>query len=292
MMAQLRGGAGIFAALDQSGGSTAATLESYGISEDCWTDDEQMFDHIHQMRVRVMAAPSFTGRSVLAAILFEDTMNREADGQPVPGYLSRRGIASFLKIDKGLEPERDGVQLMRPLDDLDGLLGRATSLGVVGTKMRSVIRRLDPVGIAAVVEQQFRLAERVIDAGLLPILEPEVSIGAPNRVEAERTLVEEIADRLDALTGRHQVMLKLTIPQRPDTYAPLVAHDRVARVLALSGGYSRVEACARLSTNHGLIASFSRALLNGLRYSMDDVVFDRALGDSIAQIHAASTFKC
>lgn len=291
LMAQVRGGAGIFAALDQSGGSTGDTLEAYGIARSNWSGDEEMFALIHRMRVRVMTAPRFDGRRVLAAILFERTMDGLVAGQPVPAYLRSRGVASFLKIDKGLELEADGVQLMKPIGGLAAALERAKSLGVVGTKMRSVVNRYDPAGIASIVEQQFDVANQVAGARLMPILEPEIMIQVSSRAAAERILMAEITRRLDLLTGDRQVMLKLTIPELPDSYAPLVGHHRVARVIALSGGLSRSAACSRLALNHGIIASFSRALLEGLDHKMDDAALDQALSEAIGQIHAASVVK-
>ncbi|MBV9750047.1 MAG: fructose bisphosphate aldolase, partial [Acetobacteraceae bacterium] len=281
MMAQMVSGAGFIAALDQSGGSTPGALRAYGVPEGSWSTDDEMFALIHQMRVRIITAPSFTGEKVLAAILFEKTMDGQADGVPVPTALWRRGVVPFLKIDKGLEDEADGVQLMKPMPGLDALLARAKGLGVFGTKERSTIRLASRSGIAAIVEQQFAVAEQVIAAGLMPILEPEVLLKSPERVSAEAILKEEIAKRLDALTGDKRVMLKLSIPVEPDLYAGLVGHHRVARVVALSGGFSRDEASAELAKNHGMIASFSRALLEDLRHDMDDAAFDRALGAAI-----------
>ncbi|MDH7972841.1 fructose-bisphosphate aldolase [Sphingomonas sp. AR_OL41] len=291
LLAQVRSGAGLFAALDQSGGSTAGALEAYGISRDGWSGDEEMFTRIHEMRARIMTVPSFDGRRVLAAILFERTMTGRVAGQPVPAYLRRRGVATFLKIDAGLEPEIDGVQLMKPIDGLVQRLDRARALGVIGTKMRSVIRIADRAGIASLVDQQFELADTIIARGLMPILEPEVSIDANDRAMAERYLLDRMTTRLNALTGDQQLILKLTIPAESDRYVSLIGHHRVARVLALSGGLSRREACSRLSRNHGVIASFSRALLEDLRHGMDDATFDRALGSAIEQIYLASTTK-
>ena len=291
MMAQMVGGAGFIAALDQSGGSTPGALKAYGVPEGSWSGDEEMYALIHRMRVRIVTAPSFTGRKVLAAILFEKTMDGEADGKPVPAHLWSRGVVPFLKVDKGLEDEKDGVQLMKPIGGLDALLDRASGLGVFGTKMRSVVKQADATGIAAIVRQQFEVGARIIAKGLMPILEPEVSIKAPDRAEAERILADEIAKGLDALTGDQQVMLKLTIPERADVYAPLIGHHRVARVVELSGGFSRDEACAALARNHGMIASFSRALLEDLRHGMSDEAFDGALGAAIDQIYTASVVK-
>jgi fructose-bisphosphate aldolase class I len=291
MMAQMKSGAGFIAALDQSGGSTPGALEGYGIARDRWSTDEEMYALIHEMRVRVVTAPSFNGAKVLAAILFERTMDGQADGRPVPAYLWSRGVVPLLKVDKGLEAEADGVQLMKPIDGLDALLERAVALGVFGTKMRSVVKRADATGIGRIVDQQFEVGEQIAAKGLLPILEPEVSIKATDRAAAEDLLADAIERRLDALTGDRQVMLKLTIPAEPDRYAALIGHPRVARVVALSGGFSRDEACARLADNHGMIASFSRALLEDLRDDLDEAGFDRALGQAIDQIYTASTVK-
>jgi fructose-bisphosphate aldolase class I len=291
MMAQMVSGAGFIAALDQSGGSTPGALIAYGVPEGSWSNDEEMFALVHEMRVRIITAPSFTGAKVLAAILFERTMDGEANGEPVPTALWKRGVVPFLKVDKGLQPESDGVQLMKPIDGLDALLDRARGLGVFGTKMRSVVKSASPSGIAAIVEQQFQLAEQIIVRGLMPILEPEVSIKADDRAEIERMLADEIATRLDRLEGDRRVMLKLSIPAQPDAYARLMGHHRVARVVALSGGFSRDEACEHLARNHGMIASFSRALLEDLRHGMDEAAFDGALAAAIDQIYRASTIK-
>lgn len=291
MMAQMVSGAGFIAALDQSGGSTPGALKAYGVPDSDWSGDDEMFAAIHQMRVRIITAPSFSGDKVLAAILFEKTMDGDADGVPVPTALWRRGVVPFLKIDKGLEDEADGVQLMKPMPGLAALLARAKGLGVFGTKERSTIRLASRSGIAAIVEQQFAVAEQVIAAGLMPILEPEVLIKSPERAEAETILQEEIARRLDSLTGDRRVMLKLSIPVVPDLYAELAGHHRVARVVALSGGFTRDEASAALAKNHGMIASFSRALLADLRHAMDDATFDRTLGAAIDEIYRGSTVK-
>ncbi len=291
MMAQMVSGAGFIAALDQSGGSTPGALKAYGLTEGAWSNDAEMFDLVHQMRVRIVTAPSFTGQKVIAAILFEKTMDGVADGQPLPAYLWSRGVVPMLKVDKGLEADADGVQMMKPIDGLDALLERAVGLGVFGTKMRSVVKEANAAGIAAIVAQQFEVGERIAAHGLVPILEPEVSIKAPNRSEAERLLRDEILKGLDRLTGDRRVMLKLTIPEQADCYAELVGHHRVARVVALSGGFSRDEACAALARNHGIIASFSRALLEDLRHGMSDAEFDQALGATIDQIYRASIAK-
>ena len=292
MMAQMVSGAGFIAALDQSGGSTPGALKAYGIGEDQYSGDEQMFEAIHRMRVRIVTAPSFTGKKVLAAILFERTMDGVTDdGTPVPTALWRRGVVPFLKMDKGLEAEADGVQLMKPIDGLDALLDRAKGLGVFGTKMRSVVKSVSPGGIAAIASQQFEVGRQIIANGLMPILEPEVSIKADNRAEIERILAAELLKGLETLTGDQRVMLKLSIPAEADAYAALIGHHRVARVVALSGGFSRAEACAELARNHGMIASFSRALLEDLRHGMDDAEFDRTLGMAIDEIYTGSVVK-
>ncbi len=291
MMAQMVGGAGFIAALDQSGGSTPGALKAYGIPEDSFSTDEQMYQLIHEMRVRIITAPSFNGRKVIAAILFEKTMDGQADGVPVPTALWKRGVVPFLKMDKGLEADADGVQLMKPIPGLDDLLARAVKLGVFGTKMRSVIKGADRKGIAAVVKQQFEIAEQILAHGLIPIIEPEVSIKAPDREAIEDILLDELTKALDAMTGARRVILKLSIPAKADLYAPLIGHMRVARVVALSGGFSRPDACAHLAQNHGMIASFSRALLEDLRHPMSDAEFDKTLGAAIDAIYTASVVK-
>ncbi len=292
MMAQMRGKPGFIAALDQSGGSTPKALEAYGIPASAYHDDAEMFELVHEMRVRIMTAPSFNGAKVLAAILFERTMDGDAHGQPVPSYLwKERGVVPFLKVDKGLEDEKDGVQLMKPIPGLDALLDRAAGLGVFGTKMRSVVNLASKSGIAAIADQQFALAEQIAAHGLVPILEPEALIKSPERAAAEEMLRDALAERLDALPDHHDVMIKLSIPVTPDLYAPLIAHPRVVRVVALSGGFSRDEACRRLAQNHGMIASFSRALVDGLDHNMSEAAFDSALGGAIDEIYEASTVK-
>ena len=288
LLDRIRTGKGFIAALDQSGGSTPGALKAYGVGADAFSTDEEMYALIHDMRTRIITAPSFTGAHVLGAILFERTMDGEADGQPVPQALLARGVLPFLKVDKGLEDSADGVKLMKPMPDLDALLARGKAKGVVGTKMRSVIDDANPAGIAAIVAQQFEVANRIIDAGLMPIVEPEVSIGSPERPAAEAILLAELTKALDAQGEGREVMLKLTIPTVPDLYAPLVDHPRVARVVALSGGFSRDEACVELNKNRGMIASFSRALLSDLRADMSDDTFDSALGKAIDQICDAS----
>ena len=291
MLARVGNGKGFIAALDQSGGSTPKALKGYGIEEGAWSSDEEMFGLIHAMRARIITSPAFTGDKVLGAILFERTMDGKIDGRPVPEVLKERGVVPFIKIDKGLEAETDGVQLMKPMPELDALLRRAKGLGVFGTKERSVINLANPAGIAAVVRQQFEVAQQVLAAGLVPIIEPEVNIKSPERAEADRILLEEIGKALDAMPGDDRVMLKLSLPATPGLFGPLIAHPRVLRVVALSGGYSRPEACAELAKNPGMIASFSRALLEDLRHGMSDAEFDKALGDAIDEIYLASTVK-
>ncbi|HEX8225582.1 MAG TPA: fructose bisphosphate aldolase [Allosphingosinicella sp.] len=291
MTAQMEKGDGFIAALDQSGGSTPKALKGYGIEEGAWGSDEEMFGLIHQMRSRIIKSRAFTGDKVLGAILFERTMDGEIDGRPVPDVLKERGVVPFIKIDKGLEAEENGVQLMKPMPELDALLARARELGVFGTKERSVINLANREGIAAVVRQQFEVGRQVLAAGLVPILEPEVNIKSPERAEADRILLDELLKGLDALPGDERVMLKLSIPATPGLFDPLVDHPRVLRVVALSGGYSRPEACAELARNRGMIASFSRALLEDLRHQMSDGEFDESLGRAIDEIHRASTEK-
>ena len=291
MMAKIERGDGFIAALDQSGGSTPGALKAYGIGEDAYSNDQQMFELIHQMRVRIITAPSFAGDRVIGAILFEKTMDGQTSGRPVPELLWERGVVPFLKVDKGLEEAADGVRLMKPNPGLDGLLERAVAKGVFGTKMRSVIDLASPSGIAVVVDQQFAVADQIARHGLMPIIEPEVSIKSPERAEADTILLGELTKALDALPADRQVMLKLSLPVEADMFAPLVDHPRVARVVALSGGYPRDEACRELAKNHGVIASFSRALLEDLRNGMSDKEFDRTLGAAIDEIYRASTVK-
>jgi fructose-bisphosphate aldolase class I len=292
MMAQISGKDGFIAALDQSGGSTPGALRRYGIPDSAYSGDGEMFRLMHEMRVRIMTAPAFTGAKVIAGILFEGTMDGRVQEKPVPAFLwEQRGIVPFVKVDKGLEPENDGVSLMKPIPDLDALLARAVKLGVFGTKMRSVINLPSKGGIAAVVAQQFEVAAQIAEHGLMPIIEPEVSIKSPDKAGAETILRAELIRRLDAVPDGAQVMLKLTIPDVPDFYLSLINHKRVARVVALSGGYTRADACKRLSANHGMIASFSRALTEDLRYSMSDAEFNATLARSIAEIYRASTVK-
>ncbi|RLV50099.1 fructose bisphosphate aldolase [Nocardioides mangrovicus] len=292
MLEQMSQRPGFIAALDQSGGSTPKALAGYGVPEDSWSSEAEMFALIHQMRVRIMTAPAFTGERVLATILFEQTMDGEVEGAPAPTYLWReRGIVPIVKVDQGLAEEADGVQTMKPMPGLDDLLDRAVGLGVFGTKMRSVVQHASRSGIAAVVGQQLEIGEHISTYGLVPILEPEVSIDAPDKAEAEGMLLDELRAGLDALPAGRQVMLKLSIPTIPDLYRPLVEHDRVMRVVALSGGYSRDEACERLAHDHAMIASFSRALISDLRRDMGQEEFDAALAAAVEQIYAASTEK-
>lgn len=288
MKAKIAAGNGFIAALDQSGGSTPKALKGYGIEEDAWSTDEEMFGLIHDMRTRIIKSPSFSSGKVIGAILFERTMDGTANGKPVPELLWERGVVPFLKVDKGLADEADGVQMMKPNPDLEALLDRANAKGVFGTKMRSVIKLANPAGIAAVVAQQFDEAKRILAKGLMPIIEPEVSIKSPERDAADRIMLAEILKQLDALPEGERVMLKLTIPAEAGLFQPLVDHPKVLRVVALSGGFSREEACAELAKNPGMIASFSRALLSDLRADQSDDEFDRTLGTAIDEIHSAS----
>ncbi|WP_448502082.1 fructose bisphosphate aldolase [Sphingomonas sp.] len=291
MAAKIGKGQGFIAALDQSGGSTPKALKGYGVEEGAWSSDEEMFALIHDMRSRIITSPSFTGEKVLGAILFERTMDGMVDGKPTPQALIERGVVPFLKIDKGLEDEANGVQLMKPIPGLDTLLARARGLGVFGTKERSVIHLANAGGIAAVVAQQFDVAQQVLAAGMVPIIEPEVNIKSAERADADRILRDELLKALDAMPGDDKVMLKLSIPAEAGLFDALVAHPRVLRVVALSGGFARPEACAELAKNKGMIASFSRALLQDLRHQMSAEEFDAALGGAIDEIHAASTAK-
>jgi len=291
MLAQIERGDGFIAALDQSGGSTPGALKGYGIGEDRFSSDEEMFTLIHAMRERVMTSPCFTGEKVIGAILFERTMDGMAGGKPVPELLWERGVVPFLKVDKGLEDEADGVKLMKAIGGLGELLDRARTKGIFGTKMRSVIERANPAGIAAIVAQQFAVAAEIGRQGLMPIIEPEVSIKSPDRADCDRILRDELLKALDALPQGERVMLKLTIPAEAGLFDPLVAHRGVLKVVALSGGYSRTEACRELARNHGMIASFSRALLADLKHQMSDEQFNQSLGTAIDDIHRASTVK-
>ncbi len=283
--------AGFIAALDQSGGSTPKALKGYGIEADAYSGDNEMFGLIHQMRSRIISSPSFSGDKVLGAILFEKTMDGTVGGKPTPQALLDKGVQPFIKIDKGLEDEANGVQMMKPIPGLDDLLARAAKLGVVGTKERSVINLANRDGIAAIVKQQFEVAEQVSKHGLIAIIEPEVNIKSPERAEADAILKDELLKALDAMTGDDKVMLKLSIPQQAGLFDALVDHPRVVRVVALSGGFSRPEACRELAKNRGMIASFSRALLEDLRHQMSDAEFDASLGGAIDEIYTASTVK-
>ncbi len=292
MLTQITEGAGFIAALDQSGGSTPGALRQYGVPDSAYDGDEAMFRLIHEMRVRIVSAPAFSGRKILGAILFEATMDGRANGKPVPAFLwEERGIVPFLKIDKGLESEAGGVRLMKPIPELERLLERATRHGIFGTKMRSTIETTERAGIDAVVAQQFAVAAQVSAAGLVPIIEPEVSIHTAGKPEAEAALRDALLAALDALPAGRRVMLKLTLPDVAGFYQPLVDHARVARVVALSGGYPLDEACTRLAANRGIIASFSRALINDLRRDMSDAEFDATLGAVIDRVYAASVDK-
>ncbi|GAB4384402.1 MAG: fructose bisphosphate aldolase [Albidovulum sp.] len=285
----MRSGKGFIAALDQSGGSTPKALKLYGIDDSAWSDEAEMFDLIHRMRERIATSPAFDGKRVIGAILFEKTMEREIGGKPAARYLwEDRGVVPFLKIDKGLEPARDGVRLMKPIPGLDDLLERAVKAGIFGTKERSVIDAADPAGIAANVAQQFDLARKVLAHGLVPIIEPEVTISIPDKEQAEEILLAELKRHLDALPEGAEVMLKLTLPSRANLYRPLVDHPRVMRVVALSGGYSRDEANALLAKNAGVIASFSRALTEGLSARQSDAEFNATLDRAIQSIYDAS----
>ncbi|MBV9554518.1 MAG: fructose bisphosphate aldolase [Alphaproteobacteria bacterium] len=292
MTAQMSKKGGFIAALDQSGGSSPGALRLYGIPDTAYSGEAEMFRLIHQMRVRIMSAPAFTGDKVIGAILFEGTMDGEVRGKPTASYLwDEKRVVPFVKVDRGLEPEKDGVQLMRPMPQLDQLCDRAAKLGVYGTKMRSVINLASKEGIAAIVAQQFEVGDQIARHGLMPILEPEVSIKSPDKKGAEAILVDELKRRTDALPADRQVMFKVTLPDVADLYKPLIDHPRVARVVALSGGYDRAGACQRLAANRGMIASFSRALVQDLRASMSDAEFEAALAQAIDEIHRASTVK-
>ena len=291
MMEKIERGDGFIAALDQSGGSTPKALKGYGIEEGAWSTDQEMFDLIHQMRSRIITSPCFASGKVIGAILFERTMDGTVDGKPTPQALIDRGIVPFIKIDKGLEDDDNGVQLMKPIPGLDELLGRAKSLGVFGTKERSVINAANPSGIAVCVAQQFQLARQVLAAGLVPIVEPEVNIKSVDRADSDDLLLTSILEELDEMPDGQRVMLKLSIPAEPGKFQPLIDHPKVLRVVALSGGFSREEACRELAKNPGMIASFSRALLSDLRAQQSDSEFDATLGQAIDEIYAASTSK-
>ena len=289
MLNKVRTGQGFIAALDQSGGSTPKALKLYGIEDDAWSNDEEMFDLMHAMRTRIVTSPAFQGDKVLGAILFEQTMDRQIGGVGSAEYLwAQKHVVPFLKVDKGLADVADGAQIMKPIPGLRELCERAVGLGVFGTKMRSVVQLANAAGVNAVVDQQFEVAKEILDAGLVPIIEPEVDINSPEKEAAEGLLRDRIAMQLDALTDDQPVMLKLSIPTVDDFYAPLIAHPKVLRVVALSGGYPRDEANERLSRQHGMIASFSRALTEGLSADQSDDEFDATLSATIDGIFAAS----
>jgi len=286
---QMKSGQGFIAALDQSGGSTPKALAQYGVGPDAYSTEEEMFDQIHAMRARIATAPAFTGDKVLGAILFEMTMDREIEGKPAATFLwGERRVVPFLKVDKGLADEENGAQVMKPMPELDALLDRAVAAGIFGTKMRSLISQPNAAGIKAVVDQQFAVAKQIIAKGLVPIIEPEVSINCPEKADAEDILLEEISKHLDALEDDQLVMLKLTIPTIANHYGTVINHPKVVRVVALSGGYPRDKANALLADNTGMIASFSRALTEGLTADMTDDAFNAAIGDAIESIYQAS----
>lgn len=285
----IRAGDGFIAALDQSGGSTPKALRLYGVEESAYGNDDEMFALIHDMRARIAQAPAFTGDKVVGAILFEKTMDSDIAGKPSATFLwEERGVVPFLKVDKGLAAEENGAQVMNPMPELDALLDKANEKGIFGTKMRSVIHAANPAGIKAVVDQQFEVGKQILAKGLMPIIEPEVTISIADKSEAETLLRDAILAQLDALADDQNVMLKLTLPEVANLYQPLVDHPRVLRVVALSGGYTREEANARLSENTGIIASFSRALTEGLSAQQDDAAFNTAIAATINEIHAAS----
>jgi fructose-bisphosphate aldolase class I len=291
MKAKIAAGKGFIAALDQSGGSTPKALKGYGVEESAWSNEEEMFGLIHQMRSRIITSPAFTGDKVIGAILFERTMDGQVDGKPTPQALLDKGVVPFIKIDKGLEDEANGIQMMKPMPDLDKLLHRAKSLGVFGTKERSVINKANREGIAAIVRQQIEVGQQVLASGLVPMLEPEINIKSTDRAESDQILLEELTSQLSAMPGTEQVMLKLSLPVKPGLFDPLVDHPRVLRVVALSGGYNRPEACAELAKNRGIVASFSRALLEDLRAQMTDAEFNASLASAIDDIYKGSTQK-
>ena len=291
MTAKMEQGDGFIAALDQSGGSTPKALHGYGVEENAWSTDEEMFDLIHQMRSRIITSPCFGNGKVIGAILFERTMDGQVDGKPTPQALIDQGVVPFIKIDKGLEAEENGVQLMKPMPDLDSLLQRAKSLGVFGTKERSVINSANASGIAVLVAQQFQVAKQVLSHGMMPIIEPEVNIKSADRAESDELLLSAILEELDEIPEGQRVMLKLSIPAKAGLFQPLVDHPKVLRVVALSGGFSREEACRELAKNPGMIASFSRALLSDLRAQQSDEEFNRTLGTAIDEIYQASTAR-
>ncbi len=286
---KIREDQGFIAALDQSGGSTPKALGLYGVDESAWSNEEEMFAVVHQMRTRIMTSPAFNGDRILGAILFENTMDREVEGKATADYLWQvKNVVPFLKVDKGLADEADGVQIMKPMPDLDALLDKAKSKNIFGTKMRSVIKQANKESVAAIVRQQFEIGRRIVAKGLVPIIEPEVDINCPDKAEAETMLKAEILANLDQLDDSENVMLKLTLPEADNFYADCIDHDRVVRVVALSGGYSREESNARLARNHRLIASFSRALSEGLNVNQTDEEFNSMLDQTIASIYDAS----
>jgi fructose-bisphosphate aldolase class I len=291
MSAKMREGNGFIAALDQSGGSTPKALEGYGVDDSAWSSDEEMFGLIHEMRTRIITSPCFGSGKVIGAILFERTMDGSIDGKPVPRALIDLGVVPFIKIDKGLEAEENGVQMMKPMPGLDTLLERARGLGVFGTKERSVINAANAAGIAVLVAQQFQVARQVLDHDLVPIIEPEVNIKSADRDESDHLLLVALLEELDEIPEGQRVMLKLSIPATPGLFDPLVIHPKVLRVVALSGGFPRDEACRELAKNPGMIASFSRALLSDLRHQQSDEEFDHTLGSAIDEIYEASIGK-
>ena len=291
MTTKMEQGDGFIAALDQSGGSTPKALSGYGVEDGAWSNDEEMFDLIHKMRSRIITSPSFGSGKVIGAILFERTMDGTVAGKPTPQALIDQGVVPFIKIDKGLEAEENGVQLMKPMPDLDSLLERAKSLGVFGTKERSVINAANEAGIQELVAQQFQVAKQVLAHGMMPIIEPEVNIKSADRAQSDELLLAAILKELDGVPDGQRVMLKLSIPTQAGLFQPLVDHPKVLRVVALSGGFSREEACRELAKNPGMIASFSRALLSDLRQQQSDQEFDRTLGTAIDEIYEASVAR-
>ncbi len=289
-LAKIKTGNGFIAALDQSGGSTPKALGLYGVTEEVWSNDEEMFTVVHQMRTRIVTSPSFSGDRILGAILFENTMDREIEGKPTADYLwDIKNVVPFLKVDKGLIDENDGVQMMKPIPGLDQLLQKAKSKNIFGTKMRSVIKQASPSGVGAIVVQQFELGRQIIGAGLVPIIEPEIDIHCPQKAQAEELLRTAITQELNRLSATEAVMLKLTLPEKDNYYADFVRHAKIVKVVALSGGYSREEANGLLSRNNGVVASFSRALVEGLNAQQSDGAFDKMLGASIDSICQASS---
>ena len=288
-IAKISAGKGFIAALDQSGGSTPKALKSYGVDESAYSGEDEMFAKVHEMRTRIITAPAFNGDKIIGAILFEKTMDDAIDGIPTAQYLwEKLGVVPFLKVDKGLADEQDGVQMMKPMPTLDALLERAAAKGIFGTKMRSVVNSASASGIAAVVAQQFEVGNQILSHGLVPIIEPEVNIKASDKAECEAILKDEILKNLDKVPAGKQIMLKLTLPEKANFYAELSAHEKVMLVVALSGGYSLEESCKRLSENDGMVASFSRALVDGLSASQSDEAFNATLKASIDKIYAAS----